>query len=286
MTANSSTASKLAPTDGFVPAALFFDVDGTLVCHPAQGITGESVVRGAPSPGVVDAFRRLRANGHLTFICTGRAPSLVSPQLLALEPTGIVAAAGACVLVDGEMRYEETIPEPLLIEVAERFERAGAAVILEGSQGCVAFTPRGVENGLNMPGVPTVASARELAEATSMRFNKFSFTSAALPRIESLDDYLLQHFARFDLTGGVYEMCLAGVDKGAGVRRALELVEHGQELTFGFGDSENDLPMLAAVETPVAMGNALPHVKEAAAYVTCAVEEDGVPRALEHFGLI
>ena len=60
----------------------------------------------------------------------------------------------------------------------------------------------------------------------------------------------------------------------------------GLEGTFAFGDSENDLPMAGAVETFVAMGNALPSVKDRAAYVTDSVEDDGVVSALEHFGLI
>ena len=44
--------------------------------------------------------------------------------------------------------------------------------------------------------------------------------------------------------------------------------------------------MRAAVETFVAMGNALPNVREVADYVTLTAAEDGVPAALEHFGLI
>lgn len=56
--------------------------------------------------------------------------------------------------------------------------------------------------------------------------------------------------------------------------------------TFAFGDSENDLPMMRVVDHPVAMGNALDSVKQAASYVTASVQEDGVPAALRHFGLI
>ena len=44
--------------------------------------------------------------------------------------------------------------------------------------------------------------------------------------------------------------------------------------------------MARAVETFVAMGNALPGVKAAADYVTDDVRNDGVVSALAHFGLI
>ena len=60
----------------------------------------------------------------------------------------------------------------------------------------------------------------------------------------------------------------------------------GSWRTYAFGDSENDLPMLRAVDVPVAMGNALPRVKAMAAYVTDRVEQDGVATGLAHLGLI
>ena len=44
--------------------------------------------------------------------------------------------------------------------------------------------------------------------------------------------------------------------------------------------------MLAAVETAVAMGNAMPEVKAVADYVTDDVAHDGTVTAMQHFGLI
>lgn len=78
-----------------------------------------------------------------------------------------------------------------------------------------------------------------------------------------------------------------GIGKGVGVARALEyLGRTGNARTFGFGDSGNDLGMLAAVETAVAMGNAMPEVKALADYVTDDVAHDGTVTAMQHFGLI
>lgn len=83
------------------------------------------------------------------------------------------------------------------------------------------------------------------------------------------------------------ELSPRGIDKGVGVARALEyLGRAGNARTFGFGDSGNDLGMLAAVETAVAMGNAMPEVKALADYVTDDVAHDGTVTAMQHFGLI
>jgi Cof subfamily protein (haloacid dehalogenase superfamily) len=51
------------------------------------------------------------------------------------------------------------------------------------------------------------------------------------------------------------------------------------------GDSRNDVPMLRWAGVGVAMGNALPEVKESVRYVTASNVEDGVAVAIERFAL-
>ena len=55
---------------------------------------------------------------------------------------------------------------------------------------------------------------------------------------------------------------------------------------MAFGDGGNDVLMLKHVGIGVAMGNAEDEVKRAADYVTDSVDEDGVEKALRHFGVI
>ena len=55
---------------------------------------------------------------------------------------------------------------------------------------------------------------------------------------------------------------------------------------IAFGDSENDIEMLRAAGIGVAMDNGTPECKAAADYITSDCDEEGILRALEHFGLI
>jgi len=55
---------------------------------------------------------------------------------------------------------------------------------------------------------------------------------------------------------------------------------------MAFGDGGNDTAMLIYSGTGIAMGNAGDDVKEAADYVTSSVDDNGIPAALRHFGIL
>lgn len=273
------------PAHTDTPAIIFFDVDGTLIWHDPASNAAENVAHARPTPGVVEAFARMRERGHLPIICTGRPLCLLQRELLDLQPAGLVLSAGAALQIGGTMVRERVIEVPLLEQTVRRFAELGIEVIFEGSHTVAAFLPNGGDY-TDIPGTIVCHTLDELREKTPMRFSKFSYTNEMLPRLARMGDFIAAHFGQYDLGLGTGECTLLGVDKGAGVRDALEALGLGGARTFAFGDSENDLPMLRAVETPVAMGNALASVKAAATYVTDSAEHDGVVTGLEHFGLI
>lgn len=71
----------------------------------------------------------------------------------------------------------------------------------------------------------------------------------------------------------------AGISKGTGLREALGDLGISLHSTIGIGDAENDLALLEACEIGVAVGNALPSLKEFADVVL----EDIGPPAVESF---
>ena len=120
-----------------------------------------------------------------------------------------------------------------------------------------------------------------------LRVGKVGIVASDLARVANDDGFIDREFELCNTGGQNRELSPKGIDKGVGVARALEyLGRTGNARTFGFGDSGNDLGMLAAVETAVAMGNAMPEVKAVADYVTDDVARDGTVTAMQHFGLI
>jgi len=83
-----------------------------------------------------------------------------------------------------------------------------------------------------------------------------------------------------------HEVTACGVDKAASVRRLAALfgLDAGQAAVFG--DGGNDVGMLRAAGVGIAMGNACPACRQAADYVTDAIQDDGLYNACVRMGWI
>lgn len=267
-------------------AVLFFDVDGTLTSFDPDDMTDKDFNAVHPSKIVVDAFGRLRNAGHQAFICTGRPLWLIADGLRALNPAGVVAMGGATLEVEGRVVHEDCFDEDVVEELARRVVDAGIEFFFESNAATFALEPAGVEQS-SLIGTSVVHSDEEMRVDGRLRVGKVCLSVPSLARVAGDDGFIERYFEVCNTGGQNRELSPKGIDKGVGVARALEyLGRTGNARTFGFGDSGNDLGMLAAVETAVAMGNAMPEVKAAADYVTDDVAHDGTVTAMQHFGLI
>ena len=75
-------------------------------------------------------------------------------------------------------------------------------------------------------------------------------------------------------------------NKGVSVEKTLEYFKLDKENAIAFGDGANDIEMLQAVGTGVAMGNAADDVKASADEVCGKVSEDGIYHYCLNKGLI
>lgn len=267
-------------------AVLFFDVDGTLTSFDPDDMTDKDFNAIHPSKAVVDAFGCLRNAGHQAFICTGRPLWLIADGLRALNPAGIVAMAGATLEVEGRVVHEDCFDEDIVEELARRITVAGGEALFETNGATYSLEPVGVEQSFLL-GAGVVHGVDQMRVDGRLRVGKVCINACDLARVANDDGFIEREFELCNTGGQNRELSPKGIDKGVGVARALAcLGREGNARTFGFGDSGNDLGMLAAVETAVAMGNAMPEVKALADYVTDDVAHDGTVTAMQHFGLI
>ena len=267
-------------------AVLFFDVDGTLTSFDPDDMTDKDFSAVRPSQAVIEAFHRLRDAGHKAFICTGRPLWLIADSLRALDPAGIVAMAGATLEVEGRVVNEDCFDEDVIEELAHRIAAAGGEALFETNGATYSLEPVGVEQSF-LQGADVVHGVDQMRVDGRLRVGKVCINARDLACVANDDGFIDCEFELCNTGGQNRELSPKGIDKGVGVARALAyLGREGNARTFGFGDSGNDLRMLAAVETAVAMGNAMPEVKAVADYVTDDVAHDGTVTAMRHFGLI
>ena len=93
-------------------------------------------------------------------------------------------------------------------------------------------------------------------------------------------------FDFIDRGNGFYEVVPVGCSKASGMKFLMEHFQIPLEDTIAIGDSTNDMPMLSFAGLSIAMKESDPVVLETVDYVTDTVENDGIYKAMEHFGLI
>ena len=100
---------------------VFFDVDGTIY-EGGKG-TPESTRR---------ALKRLKENGHIPVMCTGRPKASLFPEVLELDFPALICGAGTYVEYEGRVLRNLLLPNSVLLQQAPRLEKAGCCVVLEG----------------------------------------------------------------------------------------------------------------------------------------------------------
>ena len=275
---------------------VFFDVDGTI--WDWKRVVPDSAR---------EAVRRMRENGHMAFICSGRAKgNLRAPWLLDIGFDGMVAACGAYVELEGEILYNRIIEQPQVKKTVDVLNRCKMPFVLEGPQ------KHWVSNwGFDRDDY--VANLYELLKddavtiggyTEGIEINKFSADILGMTDYReiraTLDDYFdfIEHGVTPDLLLasehkgkpleilGVIEAVPKGLSKGVGLKLVCEKLGIAPEDTIAVGDSVNDLEMFETSGTAIAMGNATEAAKQAADWITTDIHEDGVLNAMRHFGLI
>lgn len=254
--------------------AIFLDVDGTLVSFQTHRV----------SPAALEALWALRNQGIKLFIATGRHIQMLS-QLQRLFPfDGYITLSGQyCVCGDRVLLRHPIAPQAAAELIAATQSAGFSCIYLEEQEIYINRADQYArqfvqELDLPMPPVrdPSRALDRTLYQAVAFlsRENEHLLLSQA-PHLKTTRWH--PHFL---------DVIPASGGKDQGMDAILDYLHIPLEATMAFGDGENDLSMLTHAGIGVAMGSASDQVKAAADYVTGTVDEDGIPSALKHFGLI
>ncbi len=257
--------------------AAFFDVDGTLVSFRLGVVT--------------DRLRAdllaLRDRGLLLFLATGRSRQDLARtgMLRDLRFDGYVTLNGHCCYNDHGLYLDHPIRQGDLegaCKVLRAHPQLAALMASDGESYVSQINRRALEifSYMHTPPYP-VRPPEWMLERKIYQF---------IPLVEAGEEALfldaMPHCTHTRWHPKGVDIIPVGEGKAAGIRATLEVYGLKREEIVAFGDGVNDLSMLALAGTSVAMGNAVQVVKDQADYVTDTVEEDGVSKALRHFGLL
>ncbi|MDO4261927.1 MAG: HAD family hydrolase [Eubacteriales bacterium] len=273
---------------------IFLDIDGTIL------IPGEQIRQ-----TVVDGLKKARANGHMVFICTGRAHSSLPDELDRIELDGQICSAGSDIWIGGENRWSCSL-DPKLIEKACRIlEEMDAVCLLEGfketfmSRKGTEILTEEVRPGDNSELARWKSYFRRRPNVRSL--SEWDPKQSPIPKVtfivwrrEQMDevrrklgeDFYVAFFQ--SSTKGVYngELISRTENKGTAIRRTAQLLGEDVRNTVAFGDSMNDYQMIEEAACGVVMENGDEALKAIADRVCESVREDGVIRELARMGVV
>ena len=252
---------------------IFFDIDGTLV-DPATGAIPEMTRR---------ALRALRKKGVLLAVATGR-PTASLPDFGDLRFDVFCTYNGSLCRAGDRVLYSN----PLLREDVARVLENAAAL---GRPVSVATRDRMAANGVDrdlgdyyrLAGLELTA-----AEDFDLACREDVYQIMIGCRREE-QDALIRGTRKAKLAISwerAVDVIPATSGKGTAIGKTLEYFRLDAAQAMAFGDSYNDLEMLRAVGTGVAMGNAAPELKAVADDVCGHVHENGIWHYCADHGLI
>lgn len=257
---------------------LFFDIDGTLLTEGEQRYIPQSAI---------DAVYAAQRNGHYAFINTGRCISELEEPIRNLKFDGLVCGCGTYILYHDKVVYHHTLEEEVKREVIADLNSCGLEGLLEGEH----YIYYGKQEYVSRMEMIRREHFRSMSERIlDMNegipdFDKFCF---CLKDGCDFDRFYQKHkdgFTFIDRGRSFYEVVPSSCSKASAMQYLAEYLQVAKEDTVAFGDSTNDIEMLAFAGTSIVMKKHDKKVEAYADYITDTVEADGIAKALQHFGL-
>ena len=251
---------------------VFFDLDGTLLNK-----------KGQVDLEVIEAIQQLKENGYEPLLATGRSPIEVSEVIRSTNIHSGVFMNGQVVIFKGEILIQHEIPKETIKRLLKFATDNGHGITCYNIDAfkIIETVPFAQEAyGYIHTPTPDVVPAFYKEQIVNMmlllsRDNNDEAYQQAFPELRFIRNFPY-----------ALDVITAGNSKATGIRALIRTLNNDSITTYAFGDGANDLEMFQEVDIAIAMGNAIPLLKEKADYVSTSHNKGGVIQGLKHYHLI
>jgi Cof subfamily protein (haloacid dehalogenase superfamily) len=258
---------------------IFFDIDGTIVTENTH-ICPESTV---------NAIKKARENGHLTFINTGRTFCNVNEEIRNIGFDGCVCGCGTYINYKGKELLYRAIPHESCVDIVQKVREFKVEALFEGLNDIFFDQSKAATDDIVQLKAQFGAQGLDVSKSwddPELVFDKFVIWLNEDSNYESFYSYITKDFDYIDRGNNFGEIVPKGYSKATGIKFLQEYFNIPLEDCYAIGDSSNDLPMLEYVPNSIAMGNGTPFLFDSVSFVTKDIEDDGIEHALTHYGII
>lgn len=255
------------------------DIDGTLLV-PKKKISARNI----------DAVKRMTDAGITVTIATGRMYRAALPiaQELGVN-VPIITYNGALIKsVDGEIIYENCLPENLVVEIVKFYEKRGWH--LQSYSEDILYVPTYnhfvEEYEASQKVQANVIGWDGMKEKNFKVCKMLSIADSEEENLRRMSELKAEFGNKIDVTKSApifTEIVCPNVSKASAVKILAEKFGVARAEVLAIGDADNDLPMLKAAGISVAMGNATDEVKKSCDVITGLCEDDGFAQAVDKF---
>ncbi len=170
----------------------------------------------------------------------------------------------------------------MLRELLPLFPQAELCARIVAENGAVLYRPSTREQRLLAPQASTALVAALTAKGVTPLDIGDSIIATVRPHevavMEAIRDLGLEHQVIFNRESVM--VLPPGINKASGLKAALDELQLSPHNVVGIGDSENDHALFQASELAVAVGSAVPTLREAADWVTTRHNGAGTAEAM------
>jgi Cof subfamily protein (haloacid dehalogenase superfamily) len=251
----------------------FFDIDGTLT----------DIMTFQVIPSAIKAIRQLEEKGHVCALATGRAHFRAQQFADDYGFKNMVCEGGNCLVIDGKVAVDDPLNQRMVNIIVEKAKELDLEL-------AASFDDTDIRSAKDDKFIEKVGNTRPfMSVVVDSDFDqKLSAGKVRRLFVESIPEKIAQIEEAKQM--GLYPMemyaftIIESDDKYKGIKRMVEMLGGDEKDVVVFGDGINDCKMMKEAAFGIAMGNACDQLKEIADYVTADSTDDGVLKALEHFG--